>query len=129
MRVLVTGGRDYEDWIVLRSTLIAFKADRGIDLVIHGGCTSGADRMAADWCAQRGIPCARVDAHWKTLGRKAGPMRNGWMVKLLAPDVVLAFPGGVGTANCVQQAEDAGIEIVRVSSPALPVPSPVQPEI
>ena len=119
MRVLVCGGRDYEDWNVLRSTLIAFKAEHGIDLLIHGGCMTGADRMAGAWCAQRGVPCARVDAHWNTLGRKAGPLRNSWMLTLLSPDVVLAFPGGAGTADMVRRAEAAGIKVVQV-----PLPSP-----
>lgn len=119
MRVLVTGGRDYADWQTFRATLIALKAEFGTMLVIHGGCPTGADRMAADWCAQRGIPCARMDAHWNALGKKAGPLRNAWMLNLLSPDLVVAFEGGRGTADMVAKAEAASIPVRRL--PTTPV--------
>jgi hypothetical protein len=32
------------------------------------------------------------------------------------PDVVLAFPGGKGTADMVRRAERAGIRVIRASS-------------
>lgn len=109
-RVLITGGRDYDDWAMFRRAMIDFGAEQKISLIIHGGA-SGADRMAADFAAQRGIACARVDAHWRTLGRKAGPVRNSWMIDLLKPDAVIAFPGGDGTADCIRRAGVANVPV------------------
>lgn len=114
LRVLVCGGRDYEDWATLRSALINLRAERGIALIIQGGHWSGADKMAGIWAAQRGIPCARMDAHWNALGRKAGPRRNQWMIDLLRPDLVLAFPGGAGTADMIRRARASGIPVDEV---------------
>jgi hypothetical protein len=33
------------------------------------------------------------------------------------PDLVVAFPGGTGTANMVKQARAAGVEVLEVSPP------------
>ena len=32
------------------------------------------------------------------------------------PDIVVAFPGGRGTADMVKRAEDAGVRVIRVPS-------------
>lgn len=114
LRVLVCGGRDYDDWAALRRTLLDIHADRGIALIIQGGCPTGADRLAAVFAAQQGMPCAQMEAQWGAHGRKAGPLRNQWMVSLLAPDLVVAFPGGRGTADMLSRARAAGIPINAV---------------
>jgi hypothetical protein len=38
-------------------------------------------------------------AEWERLGRKAGPIRNQRMLEEGKPDLVVAFPGGTGTAG------------------------------
>ena len=63
--------------------------------------------------ADHGIDVNAKPADWKRHGRAAGPIRNGEMLKD-RPDLVVAFPGGKGTANMVTQATNAGIEIVLV---------------
>ena len=47
-------------------------------------------------------------------GAAAGPVRNGEMLSRGKPDVVIAFPGGRGTANMCEQAMTAGVRVVRV---------------
>lgn len=111
LRVLVCGGRDYDDWVSLGGRLLNLHADQGIALVIHGGCPTGADHLAAVFASQQGIPCAEMVAHWSALGRKAGPVRNQWMINLLKPDLVLGFPGGAGTADMLSRARAAGIPV------------------
>lgn len=51
------------------------------------------------------------EADWQTHGKAAGPIRNGAMLAKHAPDGVVAFPGHNGTADCVRQAEAAGIKV------------------
>jgi len=111
MKVLVTGGRKYSD----RETVYRELANASPELVIHGGC-SGADRLAGEWCAKTGTPSAVYEAPWDALGYPAGPKRNSWMLKYSAPDLVLAFPGGKGTADMTRKARSAGVE-VRVVEP------------
>ena len=113
MRILVCGGRDYAD----REKLAAFLADlrrtRGITHLIAGGAR-GADTMAAEWATARSIPCLAYMADWDGLGPKAGPIRNQRMLDEGKPDLVVAFPGGRGTADMVRRAREAGVETIEV---------------
>jgi len=106
VRVLVCGGRGYRDsktaWSVLGSM--------DVELVIHGGA-SGADAIAGEWARFAGVPCLVFPASWLFYGKRAGPVRNAWMLKYGRPDLVLAFPGGPGTENMIQQAKAAGIPV------------------
>ena len=79
--------------------------------IIQGGA-DGVDRAAKEWAEKNGVPCATVAANWDFHGKAAGPIRNGWMLRL-NPDVVIAFPGGSGTASMVKRARDAGVKVVE----------------
>lgn len=79
--------------------------------VVQGGCATGADMHAREWCFKHGLPCATVSPAWKYHGNAAGPIRNRWMLDLLKPDRVIAFPGGAGTRDCVRQAMERGISM------------------
>lgn len=121
LRVLVCGGRKYGDSLAVTRTLDGIAATEGLALLIEGGAM-GADRLAAYWAEARGMPCVRMSALWSAYGKQAGPIRNGWMIALLQPDIVVAFPGGTGTADCVRQARAAGIP-VRKAAPTTPAPA------
>jgi hypothetical protein len=43
----------------------------------------------------------------------AGPRRNRRMLVAFKPDVVLAFPGGAGTASCCAVARELGIPVIE----------------
>ena len=128
-RVLVCGGRDYADRERVRMAMRRLY-ERGTLVVIHGAAP-GADTMAAEeWRAIIREDHARVraasggkrnsdlaaegwPADWKRLGRAAGPIRNAHMITR-KPDVVIAFPGGRGTADMIARATAAGIPVVRI---------------
>jgi predicted Rossmann-fold nucleotide-binding protein len=110
-RVLVCGGRNYAD----RETVYAELAKLDPDVVIEGGAL-GADKLAFDWARLNGRGSVTHEADWAKLGAKAGPIRNAEMLRLSEPDMVLAFPGGRGTADMVRRAEKAGIRVVRVAA-------------
>lgn len=112
MKLLVCGGRDYSDRVKVFSLLESIHAKRNITVLIEGGA-GGADSLARAWARNAGVICATVNAVWDKRGRGAGPQRNTAMLSL-NPDGVLAFPGGRGTANMVQQAKDAGVKVVEV---------------
>lgn len=109
MRVLVCGGREYNERSKLRRTLSAVD---GISVVITGGAP-GADRLAEEWAKHQGIPTIRMEANWTKYGKKAGPLRNQWMIDLASPDLVVAFPGGKGTSDMVRRARDAGLNVIE----------------
>jgi len=122
-RIIVCGGRDFTDvprlWRAL-DELQASLPEPGIRLVIDGksddvtGPYIGADYWGHQWALARNIPYARVSAKWKQFGKAAGPIRNQNMLGLWQPDLVVAFAGGRGTANMMEQAKRAGVEVMEL---------------
>lgn len=126
-----------EERDLLALALTVYRA-RGMSVVIHGAA-KGADDWASCWAASAGVPEEPYPAAWKDIdhpdavvrtlpgGRRydanAGPRRNARMLAEGKPDLVLAFAGGKGTRNMIEQAETAGVPVVRVTSTsALPTP-------
>jgi len=114
--IIVCGGRNYADKNTVAETLWKLEARFKQQLhVRHGGAT-GADSLADYWariCKRRVEP---VLAQWDKYGRGAGPRRNHRMLTMLpAPVLVVAFPGGRGTADMVKQAKAAGVEVMEIS--------------
>ena len=85
-----------------------------IDTVIEGDAR-GADRMAGEWAQCHGVQNLKFRAEWEKLGRKAGPIRNQLMLDEGRPDLVVAFPGGRGTADMVRRARAAGIDVIEAT--------------
>ena len=108
MRVLVTGGRNFDDYGAVSDALHLLDPT-----VVIVGDANGADTLAYAWCCMCGVPCVRFYADWNTHGRAAGPIRNQRMLDEGKPDVVLAFAGGRGTADMVRRAEAAGVPVKR----------------
>jgi precorrin-6x reductase len=81
------------------------------------GDAGGADALASAWSLVYGIPNRRYVAKWGKHGRAAGPIRNQQMLEDNPIDLVIAFPGGAGTADMVSRAEAAGIEVRRITGP------------
>lgn len=113
-RVLVCGGRDYDDHTTLYAVLDKYHHEVGIDVLIEGGAR-GADRMASFWAADRDVTPERYEADWEHFGKMAGGMRNQRMLNEGKPDLVIAFPGGKGTADMVRKARRAGVEVIEIA--------------
>ena len=110
MKVLVTGSRVWPDPQAVDKVL----TDLHPDLVIHGGCPTGADAHAEAWAMANDV---RQDVHpadWSRYGRRAGYLRNLDMVSE-RPDLVVAFLHGdsKGTRMTIELAQKAGL-VVRV---------------
>jgi hypothetical protein len=110
-KVLVCGGRDFDDRAAFYAKLDRLHADRPFGAVIAGGAR-GADTLAAEWTKNRGVPIDIYMADWEGLGRKAGP--NQRILVEGKPDLVVAFPGGKGTAGMVTLARNAGVDVIMV---------------
>lgn len=108
MKIIVTGGRDYLYASHIFKVLNELKPDH----VVHGDCRTGADCIATEWCRKYGVPFTGYPAHWSRYKRGAGPKRNGMMIHCSEADVVVAFPGGKGTNDCVKQAKAFGMKIM-----------------
>jgi len=112
LRVLVCGGRNFNDPLTLGSWLGGIIKSHGIAVIIEGGAR-GADHMARQFAKWKGIPVRTFYADWDFHGRAAGPIRNRDMLTEGKPDLVVAFEGGRGTADMVRQAKEAGIPVFK----------------
>ena len=110
MRVLVCGGRNYDDQFSVSRTLNALRILSPISLLIYGG-SRGADDLGRGWAEGQGISTMCFPADWEAHGPAAGPIRNTWMLREGKPDIVVAFPGGKGTADMVRKARAAGVRV------------------
>lgn len=115
--LLVCGGRDFGSMNLLYQTLGDFLiAHPDVDSLIHGGA-KGADVMAGFWANKIRLPVRVFEADWARDGNAAGPRRNQRMLDLGRPSYVVAFPGGVGTADMVRRAKKAGLPVLEVTKP------------
>ncbi len=116
MNILVCGGRNYvgRDGLWEALNVIRHTRGRGQNVaIIHGGAR-GADSLAALFAQENGLCEIVVKANWEVHGKGAGPIRNQWMLDYCNPDLVVAFPGGAGTADMVRRARKAGVEVLEV---------------
>ena len=102
MKVLVCGGRKYAEYECVEHVLGSL--DPAPTLIIHGGA-AGADALANRWAHANRVRTQVFNADWFAHGRAAGPMRNAKMLTESMPDLVVAFPGGAGTAHMVALAK------------------------
>lgn len=105
-KVLVCGGRHYTDKYFVFTELNKIKPTH----IIHGGAT-GADLLAGQYAERNNIPATVFPADWDTHGKKAGPIRNEQMAQA-EPNVVVAFPGGIGTNSMISIARRYNIPVI-----------------
>lgn len=125
MRILVCGGRDFQDYRLLEHTLGGIHSDQEITHIVTGAQRSegsrdwkyhGADWMAIEWALEREINFSGIPAKWGKYGKSAGPRRNREMLKMFQDiQLVVAFRGGKGTADMVAAARQAGIPVKEIA--------------
>jgi len=113
MRVIVTGGRNYQNYQVVEDILWMIDPHDPLLLVIIQGGQTGADSLAKTWAEENAFQYETFKADWDKHGKAAGPIRNQEMIDVGA-DLVIAFPGGKGTADCMRRAKEAKIPILQV---------------
>lgn len=116
-KVLVCGGRDFNNTKLLTKTLNQLKRQLLIEVIIEGD-GRGADRMAGFWARKNKIDNIKFPAEWDKHGKGAGFKRN---LKMLDenPDYVIAFEGGKGTKHTVDNALKRGIAVIKVTNKSL----------
>ena len=110
MRVIVCGGRDYSDEATIHDVLSALRPAT----IVHGDAR-GADSYVELIAPHYGHKTERHPADWQQHGKAAGPIRNQKMLDAGA-DLVIAFPGGEGTADMVGRARRSGAPVLEVAA-------------
>jgi hypothetical protein len=127
-RAIVCGGRHFQERAYLFWVMDTLHRTMRFSLIVQGGqkfrdkethdIIAGADYWALEWSRWRGVRSATEAAQWVTADgekdRSAGPRRNQLMLDKYHPDVVIAFPGGRGTASMTSLAIRARVPVVEI---------------
>ena len=108
MRLLIAGGRDFDDYERVRRVCEPFLSH---ELEIVQGGARGADALGSRFAEEHQIPEKQFDADWATHGRAAGILRNLEMAKYAT--VLVAFWDGKsrGTGDMINRALAWGLEV------------------
>ena len=137
-KLLVTGGRDWMynvnsktlPQIRLSNSDFSRKAEYMFyilnhflvhkDLQILVGDANGVDFMVRLWHLSVNLTSKTIlnlnvfKADWDKYGKAAGPIRNQEMLDQ-EPNIVIAFPGGKGTADMVKRAKVVGLKVIELN--------------
>ncbi len=115
--ILVCGGRDYGKSGVDEARMWEILDMLDPRIIVHGDAR-GADKMAGEYGRNHNLRVAVHPANWADLGRMAGPTRNQAMLDdHPGIDMVVAFPGGRGTADMAYKARLKGIPVLHIDPP------------
>ncbi len=110
-KVIVAGGRDFDDWDYLIREMSAFDKWRGGAAEIVSGCAPGADRLGERFAEAWNWHLTKFPADWAKYKRGAGFYRNKQMAEYA--DVLVAFWDGEsnGTKHMIDTALKEGLEV------------------
>jgi len=119
MKVIVCGSRNWTNREKIADRLIFLQAvNRGVRVVLIEGEARGADRLAREVGEELGFPVVPIPAEWDRHGKRAGIIRNAWML-LMEPDLVIAFHENLeeskGTGHMVRIARKVGVPVEVVT--------------
>lgn len=113
-KILVCGGRDYQDEQKVFDTLDPYLDVYGGHLEIISGMARGADTFGHKYATLNELTNHKFPADWDKHGRAAGPIRNQQMLDEGKPDLVIAFGGGTGTAHMIRISRKVGVEVIEI---------------
>lgn len=107
-KLIVAGGRDFNDYVLLSASLIALAtvnySDKAVSIV--SGMARGADALAIRFAKEHNVQLHEFHADWEGQGKAAGFVRNTDMANFA--DGLLAFWDGKssGTAHMIRTMEN-----------------------
>ena len=111
-KVIVAGGRDFNDYELLRNKLDFLLQDKEKSAVeIVSGTANGADKLGERYAFANSIQVKCFPANWEAFGRSAGYKRNKQMAEYA--DALVAFWDGKskGTEHMINLAEEYNLQI------------------
>lgn len=110
MRLLVCGGRHFDDAVLVEAELTAFHAATPISVVIHGGLPC-IGMPVESWARRNKVHVVRYPANF-SLGKSGDSLRDAFMLGDSRADMLLIFPGGRRTAELLREAERKQVPVI-----------------
>lgn len=125
LRVIIAGGRDFDDFPLLMDRCIEILSERTKDsnyekIRIVSGTARGADKLGEQYANVAHYDISRFPADWDSLGKRAGYVRNVEMAKYASEDnggMLITFWDGKsrGTKHMINLAKRYGLEVHTVT--------------
>jgi hypothetical protein len=116
-RIAFTGGTKFNDHNRIWDALDKVRAKHPDMVLLHGGSSTGAERIAACWADHRKVPQVVFKPDW-TRHRNAAPFKRNDQLLEALPIGVIVFPGTGISANLADNAKKLGIPVWRFDRPA-----------
>ncbi len=112
-RVIIAGGRDFNDYALLKVKCDKILASKGQthNIVVITGAARGADSLGEQYARENGYAIDSRPADWNAHGKSAGFIRNVQMAN--SADALIAFWDGKshGTKHMIDTAINKGLEV------------------
>lgn len=110
-RVIIAGGRDFNDYHLLERTMDHLLSNLTADIVVVCGMARGADTLGEQYAKARGYRVDYYPADWDKHGRSAGYRRNEQMAQ--NADALVAFWDGMsrGTKSMIDLARQYNLKV------------------
>jgi hypothetical protein len=110
IKVIIAGGRDFDDFNKLCQVCDEFLQDQN-DIEIVSGACKGADLLGERYATERNYPIKQFPADWRRYGKSAGLKRNTEMAAYA--HTLIAFWDGEskGTQNMIDLAKQADLKV------------------
>ena len=120
LRILVCGGRHFEDYALLNNILNKVLKDKMLapkEVEIVSGHCKGADMLGERWAEENNASVKIFPADWVKYKKSAGPIRNKQMIDYITcfnEKLVVAFvsPNSKGTRNTISLAQKNDIPVI-----------------
>ncbi len=123
LRIIVAGGRDFQNYNLLSSTLETYIREMQSmnisenQIVFISGTARGADTLGEQFARQQNYIVKQFPANWNLFGKRAGYIRNEQMAKYSVANgnrgVLFAFWDGQskGTKHMIELARKYSLEV------------------
>lgn len=110
-KIALSGGLGFNDHHLIWDCLDKVHAKHPDMVLLHGGGSTGAERIAACWADQRKVPHIPFKPNW-TAHAKAAPFKRNDAMLAVLPIGVLIFPGNGIQDNFADKARKLGIPLL-----------------
>lgn len=113
-KVIIAGGRDFNDYDLLRDKCNNL-LQHSYNIQIISGCAKGADTLGEKYAIERGYSIKKFPADWDQFGKRAGFIRNKQMAEY-ADALILFWDGkSAGSKLMKKLAEENNLKIRIIS--------------
>ncbi len=112
-RVIVAGGRDFNDYELMKRKLdhILSKVSLKRDIIIISGTARGADSLGERYAREKGYKVERFSADWNRFGKSAGYKRNTQMAEVAQACICFWDQNSRGTQHMINIARDKELKV------------------